>query len=275
MMPPHDTEPGLSREPMLNLPRVVTALIALMIGIEAVRSFLTPETDFEWTLAFAFVPFRISDALGWDPLPALEAAAVDAPRRGVEAGKFALGLYLAEQDDGIAPWTVVTHAFLHGGWVHVFLNSFWLAAFGSPLARRFGAVRFLAFFAVSAMGGAAAHFVSHWSDPIPLVGASGAISGCMAATAFFMFSRDEEAFDGFERAAWRRPALDLMQALSDRRVLMFLLSWVAINIVVGLSGATLGASGEIAWEAHLGGFAAGLLLFRFFDRQVRAGPLRL
>lgn len=275
MILPQKTEPCVTREPMLNLPRVVTALIGLMIGIELVRGFLAPETDFEWTLAFAFVPFRVSEALGWDPLPVLEAAAAEAPRRGMEAGKVALGLYLAEQDDGVAPWTAVTHAFLHGGWIHVFLNSFWLAAFGSPLARRFGPVRFLAFFAVSAAGGAVAHFVSHWADPIPLVGASGAISGCMAATAFFMFARDEASFDGFERAAWRRPALGLAEALSDRRVMMFLLSWVAINIVVGLSGATLGASGEIAWEAHLGGFAVGLFLFRVFDRQARIRPLQL
>jgi membrane associated rhomboid family serine protease len=274
MILPHETEPRLSREPMLNLPRVVTALIALMIGIEALRGFLTPETDFEWTLAFAFVPFRVSAALGWDPLPVLEAAAADAPRRGVEAGRAALGLFLTERGDGVAPWTFVTHAFLHGGWIHVFLNSFWLAAFGSPLARRFGATRFLAFFAIAASGGAATHFFLHWTDPIPLVGASGAISGCMAAAAFFMFARDAD-IDGFERVAWLRPAMDVSEAMKDRRVLMFLLSWIVINVVVGLSGATLGAAGEIAWEAHLGGFAVGLLLFRFFDRRIRVRPLRL
>ncbi len=263
-----------AREPMFNLPRVVTALIAIMVAIELLRMTLSPETDFETVLDFAFVPLRVADALGWEPLNALQAAAEADPRNGLAAGKLALGRYLIEED-GLAPWTFVTHAFLHGGALHLAINSVWLAAFGSALARRFGSVRFLAFFAATAATGALAHFGARWDDPIPLVGASGAISGCMAATAFFMFQPGAplDRFGGVAQA-YRGPALGLGGLFTDRRVVMFLLTWVLVNVAVGLSGASMGAGGEIAWEAHLGGFFGGLLLFGLFDPPRRLPPLR-
>ena len=58
-------------------------------------------------------------------------------------------------------WTFVTYALIHGDWTHLGLNSVWLLAFGTPVARRFGALRFLAFFAVTAAAGAAAHLATH------------------------------------------------------------------------------------------------------------------
>ena len=263
------------REPILNLPRVVTALILSMLAIDLGRRLLSPDTDFEFLLSFAFIPFRFADALGWDPLPALDAAAGDAPRNSLAAAKAALGRYLLEEEGGTAAWSFVTHAFLHGGALHLGINAVWLAAFGSALARRFGAVRFLGFFAATAVAGALAHFAARWSDPIPLIGASGAISGCMAASALFMFQPGAplDRFGGVAQA-YRGPALGLGQALGDRRVLGFLATWVVINVLVGLSGAPMGASGEIAWEAHLGGFLGGLLLFRFFDPPRRFPALQ-
>ena len=59
------------------------------------------------------------------------------------------------------PWTALTYAFLHGSWAHVLLNSVWLAAFGTPVARRCGGLRFLLLGALCAVGGAVAHVVVH------------------------------------------------------------------------------------------------------------------
>ena len=67
-------------------------------------------------------------------------------------------------------WTFVTYALLHADWMHLLFNSVWLLAFGTPLARRFGAARFLAFCAVTAAAGALAHLMTHFGQMVPMVG---------------------------------------------------------------------------------------------------------
>src|SRR5262249_35027599 len=119
-------------EPIFNVPAVVSALLAVLFVIHALREWvITPEFDNELLWLFAFVPLRYdSSFIGLGAHPGGVAADV---------------------------WTFVTYAFLHGSWTHLGLNAVWLLAFGTPVARRFGGARFLAFFAVTAAGGALAH----------------------------------------------------------------------------------------------------------------------
>jgi membrane associated rhomboid family serine protease len=82
---------------------------------------------------------------------------------------------------------------------------------------------------------------------------------------FLSFSR------GDADAAARVPAQPLWHALRDRRVLAFLAIWFGVNIVFGLGSIAIGAEGvSVAWQAHIGGFLAGLLLFSLFDPVPRA-----
>ena len=101
-----------------------------------------------------------------------------------------------------------------------------------------------------------------------MIGASGAVSGIMAAAIRFVF-QPGESLSGFSLNAtgsYRAPALPLVQTFRDRRTLRFILLWLAINIVTGLAGLPLGLTeGSIAWEAHLGGFLIGLLAFSLID----------
>src|SRR5438034_1088288 len=90
---------------------------------------------------------------------------------------------------GAAVWTFVTYAFIHGSLMHLGFNAVWLLAFGPPVARRFGPLRFLIFFLAAAAVGAAIHLAVHHGEPMPLVGASAAISGAMAAAMRFAFER--------------------------------------------------------------------------------------
>jgi membrane associated rhomboid family serine protease len=171
-------------------------------------------------------------------------------------------------DDNLAPWTVVTYAFIHADITHIGFNAVWLLAFGSAVARRFGSLRFLTFFALSAAAGALAHFVSHIGDIQPMVGASASISGTMGAAARFAFQSggplDHWRVEG--EAAYRLPAPPLFVALRDGRVLAFLGAWFALNLLFGLgSWSIIGEDQTVAWEAHVGGFLAGLLLFGVFD----------
>jgi membrane associated rhomboid family serine protease len=254
------------REPILNMPAVVVLLVATMVAIHLVRQVLSPETDVGVILEMAFVPVRFVAALGADPLAALdEAASALPPDHGLlDKAIFARALI---EEGGLRPWTLVSYALLHGNITHILLNMVWLSAFGSAVARRLGALRFLAFMATTATGGALAHLLTHWNDPMPLVGASAAISGCMAVAALFVFQPGGplSGFSFRDDTAYRMPALHFRAALRDRRVVTFLALWAVTNVIVGLSSASLGLGGAIAWEAHFGGFAAGLLVFRFFD----------
>ncbi len=159
-------------------------------------------------------------------------------------------------------WTFVTYALLHGNWAHVLLNVLWLVAFGAPVARRFGAVRFLLYAAVGAVAGAALHLAFFANSFQPLVGASAAISALMAGAARFLLVSRAPIWGGMANL---RPAPPLLEVVRDRRVLTFVGVWFGINLVFGLTNAGGIASGAVAWDAHLGGFAAGLLLFGLFD----------
>jgi membrane associated rhomboid family serine protease len=103
-----------------------------------------------------------------------------------------------------------------------------------------------------------------------MLGASGAVSGIMAATARFAFSAGGPLGGGTSRAAYFTPAEPIGAVLTSPRALAFILVWFAVNLLFGLAeGLVPGASGPIAWEAHIGGFLAGFLLFPLFD-PVRA-----
>jgi membrane associated rhomboid family serine protease len=236
---------ALKRQPLFNVPAVITALAALMLVIHGVRALMSQDADIETLALFAFIPARYDPSIITD---------------GVLPG-----------GTGADIWTFVTYALLHGDITHIGVNLLWMLAFGSPVARRFGTLRFLAFFAITAAAGAAAHLVTHPNELVPMIGASASISGCMAAAIRFVFATDGfEGLrpDGFE-AVVRRPAAPLSVVLRDRRVIGFVAVWFIINLAFGL-GAPVGAeTGTIAWQAHIGGFLAGLLLFPLFDPVAR------
>jgi len=231
-------------EPIFNVPAVVSATLAILFAIHALREWvITPEFDNELLWLFAFVPSRY------------------------ESSMVGLGAY----PGGVAAdvWTFITYAFLHGSWMHLGLNAVWLLAFGTPVARRFGGARFLAFFAVTAAGGALAHLIVYSGERVPMIGASAAISGFMAAAMRFAFQRGGPLrFIGrADDQAYRVPALPLAAVLRDPRVIIFLAVWFALNLLFGLLGSAAldGSDQPIAWQAHIGGFLAGLLAFPLFD----------
>ena len=235
----------MKREPAFNIPPVIVAVLAVLALIHAVRTYvLTSEQDMEFLLTFAFIPSRYDTSI-------------------VPGGALPGGF-------GAQLWTFVTYSLIHADWMHYGVNAVWLLPFGSAVARRFGAPRFLAFFAVTAAAGAAMHLVTHAGGQVLVIGASAAISGTMAAAMRFAFQPGGPL--SFRRngdaAGYRVPALPLSGVLRDPRVLAFLVVWFGINILFGLSSLPMpgvGANQVVAWEAHLGGFVAGLLLFSWFD----------
>lgn len=235
-------------EPIFNVPPVITALLAVLVLIHGVRDYaLSDAADAEVLKLFAFVP--LSETL--------------AASRGTWSGGYVT-----------QPWTFVTYAFLHGDWVHLIVNGVWLLAFGTPVARRFGTARFLVFFALTAAAGAAAHLAVHAGTIVPVVGASASISGLMAAALRFVFQRSGplSMIGRDDPEAYRVPALPLTRVLRNGRVLVFLGVWFGLNLLFGLGSLSIdGGEQAIAWEAHVGGFLAGLLGFALID-PVKAAP---
>lgn len=235
-----------TRQPILNLPVSVTALIGLLIAIHAIRTlFLSDQADIQVILDFAFIPVRET-----------------APE--AFSGTAAAGAVV---------WSFVTYAFLHADWSHVLINVVWLAAFGAPLARRFGTARFLLFSAAGAIAGAALHLALYPNSLVPLVGASAAISAQMAGASRFVFQAGGPMWGRGDQRAYMYPAAPLLEVLRDRRVLAFLAVWFGVNLIFALVGGGGLSEGAVAWDAHIGGFLAGLLLFRLFD-PVRAPTLQ-
>jgi membrane associated rhomboid family serine protease len=226
------------REPMFNLPSPILVLGGLMVALHVVREFLLSQAqELDVLLTFAFIPARFSDA--------------------VPAGFSFPGGVLGNV------WTFVTYAFLHGSWMHLILNLVWMAAFATVVLRRIGTSRFAAFFVVTAAAGALAHFFFHSDSMSPLVGVSAVLSGAMSASARFAFSGYGSWATALQ-STHRQPCLTLEQLRYNRQAVSVLAVWLALNLIFGLL--SLGGGGaSIAWEAHLGGFAAGLFLFPYFD----------
>lgn len=169
--------------------------------------------------------------------------------------------------------SLLTHQFVHGDITHLILNCAWLLAFGSAVASRIGTWRFLAFGLLSGIAGALAFIAVHIGDNTLMVGASGALAGLMGGAFRFLFS----AFDDGGPAAFRGDPrrirrMSLVQMAQDRRALLAIGIWVGLNFATALMAPLLTSAGGIAWEAHLGGFAFGLLAFGLFDRQLPPGP---
>ncbi|CAN5616897.1 rhomboid family intramembrane serine protease [soil metagenome] len=152
-------------------------------------------------------------------------------------------LHGAEPMFALQPVTMfISHALLHGGLVHLGLNMAVLLGLGRLIADLYGERTLLPLFLLSAIaGGGAFGLIS--ASPIPMVGASGAVFGFLGVWSAWDWRRHREA------------------GLSPRPVLMRGAALVLVNLLL-----FFGMDGMIAWEAHLGGYAAGLLVGAWLER---------
>ncbi len=229
--------------PIFNVPTVVLVLLGLFALVHFGRTLLTPRQDLAFLIEMAFIPARYVDGL------------------------------LASGLAGFSSF--VTYNFLHGDITHLGVNSIWMLAMGSAVAKRLGAWRFLVFSFVCSLAAAFAHLLTHFGELVPVIGASGAVSGHMAAAIRFIFSAPDPRQAGHEGRGelWAVPLKTLGETLKDGRVLGVLVIWLLTNVLSGIGVLSMGqGDNPIAWEAHIGGFLAGLLLFSLFDHpDNRAG----
>jgi membrane associated rhomboid family serine protease len=227
--------------PILNIPWPVAALVLVLVAIHAARWFAGEDIYLWSTAVFGFVPAQLTGT--WRPsLPGAEA------------------------------WSFLSYAFIHGDWLHLIFNSLWMIVFGSVVARRLGPIRFFLHAAIAAVVAAMASLALHWGETVFVIGASGAVSGQLAAAIPLMYG------DGLSPTTAMRSDLSHIRPpsfgalLRNRRALLFIVIWFAVTLLTGVTGmVTPGETQAIAWEAHLGGFAGGLIAFYLLDRRALDG----
>jgi membrane associated rhomboid family serine protease len=233
------TEIEVRREPFFKLPRAILILLTIMIAVHVYVNLQTEATQFLIVSKFGLVPSRYSNLAA-------------SPSEGATLSLL---------------WPFISHLFLHGNFAHLAFNGLWLMATGTPLARRLGAVPFLAFYFVCGILSALSHILGNLGSSVPVIGASGAIAACMAGAIRVMYSPDARYF------STRDVRVGSLAPLWDARIIVVTLAWIVINLVMGLGLVPIpGAEGaSIAWEAHIGGFFAGLILLPLFDRVAGRG----
>jgi len=241
----------VAREPIINAPpavgRMITALVLVYIIQWLLQEFAPGLAD--WLIAVAaFNSARYAE------LP--EGAGVfmqmaDGTRVAMETR------FPGEPLTNVT--TIVTYGFLHGGWVHLGFNCIWLLAFGTPVARYLGELRFYCFMVAAMIAGAVAFYFFNMTNPGYMIGASGAVSGLMGAAIRVLFAPVHVVFRDGRMVGANRQGL---ASFSDNRLIGFAAVWILLNLGLGL--ASQNGPTAIAWEAHLGGFVFGLFGFRFF-----------
>jgi len=206
--PPPPPPPYRSgREPVFNLPPGTLWLALAMVAVFGLENLLDGPAWGRLMNGFAFVSTTF-----WPP--------------GAETPTL----------QGVV--TLVTYAFLHADFMHLALNLGFLLAFGSFVERHLGLARYLMLFVLTAALGALAEYAFRGSEPIALIGASGAVYGMTGAALRYMFAGGG--------AAARRGAL------------VFVGVFMGLNLLLGVTG--LGdflAGASIGWKAHAAGFVAG------------------
>jgi len=153
----------------------------------------------------------------------------------------------------------LTSMFLHGGFLHILGNMWFLYIFGDNVEDRLGHIRYLVFYLLCGVAAGLIHLLTNWNSKIPTIGASGAISGVMGAY-LLLYPRS--------RIMTLIPIFFFFQFV-ELPAFIFLGYWLLIQLFS--AGLTPRGVGGVAWWAHIGGFVAGLIFVKIFDWIPRTG----
>jgi membrane associated rhomboid family serine protease len=233
--------PKAAKPPMFNVPRVVLAVVTILVSVHAALWMLGESWQVFAQFALAFIPVRLG---GGDPIPTLYGSQV---------------------------WSFFTYALLHADVYHLGSNCVWLTIFSTPVAKRLGWWRYLVLLLFSAAAGAAAMLPLHWGKFLVVVGASASVSAVLAAAIPIMFAPGFRMGSGLDVSYQSLQVLPPRALFSNASAIGFAAVFFGIQLLTGTSMAMTGTAfleeSPIAWEAHIGGFIAGLALFYLLDRK--------
>ncbi len=214
------------KQPMFNAPLIVIGMALALVGLHGATLFLDYES-WQWT----YIDYALDPRRFWAPDDHMVSYASPAQK------------YL----------TLLSSGFLHGGWMHVIVNAGMLLAFGTPVARTLGGGpigvgKWLAVFLGAVVVGSIFYLVLKGSTGGPAVGASGGVSGLMAAAMLI-------GPDGTVRSPL------------SRGFITFTAIFAVANVLLALAGPWVLGAG-VAWEAHAGGYLAGAILMLLLGPRV-------
>ena len=207
--------------PTRHFPLITIILIALNAGIYGFQAF-GPADPVRLTYSYGAIPHLLLTMNAAQPVPPLV--------------------------------TVFTSMFMHGSLFHLGTNMLFLWIFGNNIEDVLGYGKFILFYLLSGFAAAYGHALTSPSSMIPMIGASGAVSGILGAyLVLFPHARVHTLiFLGFFIQVVRLPALYVIGL------------WIAMQFINGLLSKGIAGQGGVAWFAHIGGFIAGFVLIRFF-----------
>ncbi|MDH5633886.1 MAG: rhomboid family intramembrane serine protease [Gammaproteobacteria bacterium] len=151
--------------------------------------------------------------------------------------------------------TLISSMFLHGGWMHLIGNMLYLWIFGNNVEDAMSRPRFIVFYTLCGLIAALSHALPNANSAIPMIGASGAISGVLGG--YLLLHPKARVLVliplGFASQLIRLPAM------------LVLAFWFVLQVVNSILADSTG--GGVAWGAHVGGFVAGLVLLPLFKRR--------
>lgn len=210
---------------------------------------LSERDAFVWD--WGTIPACLGDQFGFTPAVDPRALALLCPSSG---------------DLLLTPFTAM---FIHGGLLHVGFNMLFLWVFGDNVEDAMGHARYAAFYIVAGLAATAAHIAVNQNDVIPVIGASGAIAGVLAAYLVLYPRASVSVILPIFLFIWipfQVPAILLIGLWFFMQVLNGVASLGTADVING--------GGGVAWFAHLGGFVAGLLLVKLFVLGRRIPPSR-
>lgn len=215
--------------PTRTFPIFTILLIAANVVIFLYQATLPAPLERQFVFQFGMIPNRLGHELGNPAAPLL----------------------------GVG--TVFTSMFLHGGFLHLLGNMWFLWIFGDNIEDRLGHFRYLVFYLLCGVGAALAHFLTDSRSMIPTVGASGAISGVLGAYLVL--------FPG--RKVITLIPLVVFFFTVELPAVVLLGWWFAIQFLNGFAALSGPGGPGVAWWAHIGGFVLGLILVRAFEPRTR------
>ena len=216
-------------------------------------------TPFAGSLVVAFVIIHLAMYIFLDDGQTLKAIFTLGFVPGAFTGAYDFNWY--------TPLSALTHMFIHGGWMHLIFNTVMTLMLGIFVERELGTRRTAIFFFLCGIAGALTYFIFAPTSTVPLIGASGGTSGLFGAVLLLIHERQsghQGAQMGNVRIQMRAPSgNNFKDKFLKNGPWPMVAFWLVLMIVMGLIGGP-----GIAWQAHIGGFLAGIALLRGLQRKI-------
>ena len=174
---------------------------------------------------------------------------------GLVPARYSVPQVSADFTTGQQVFSFLTFMFLHGGFLHLIGNMWFLYIFGDNVEDRLGHFRYLVFYLMCGLASGISHLLLNWHSPIPTIGASGAIAGVMGAY-FLLYPRAK---------VLTLIPIFIFFHFAELPAFLFLGIWMLFQFISAAASSVQADGGGIAWWAHIGGFVFGIIFLKLFE----------